>query len=337
MKAPPLKLGELTVSPPVLLAPMAGLTDAAMRRTSLAFGAGLAFTEVVNAEALVRGSRRTAFLLETLEGESPVAAHFYGRDPEVMARAAELAWRTGRFAVIDVNCGCPVRKIVAKGCGAALMADPERIGAIVRAMRGATPLPVTVKTRIGWSADRWHVLEVAREAEAGGAAAIIVHGRYAVDHHGGPADWDAIAAVKRGVGIPVVGNGGVLCAGDVEAMFLRTGVDGVMVGRGAIGNPWIFAEACATLGYPPPAGVTGIEESRRATLDAHFARLVELKTREQAFRKRCVLPPADAAALVFRPHLLKYMRGTPLIGELRRRLDGMRSEAALLDALKGIA
>jgi len=231
MPPEPLRIGKLTIETPVLLAPMAGYTDAAMRSLCLRSHCGLVFTEVINAEGIRHGSHRTIHLLETWPGERPVAAHLYGASPDAMAEAAAFVERTGRFDLVDVNCGCPVRKIVVKGAGVALMKDPAKIGAIVRAMRGATVLPVTVKTRLGLSPERANVAEVAQAVEEAGGAGIVVHARYAVNRHTGRADWEALAAVKAARRIPVIG-------------------------KAAVGNPWIFQEAyCLLRGEPfaPPS------------------------------------------------------------------------------------
>lgn len=322
---PPLRIGPVTIDPPVLLAPMAGYTDAAMRSLCREFHCGGSFTEVVNARGILHasGSNRTLHLLETLPGERPVAAHIYGSEPAVMAEAAARIQALDRFDFVDINCGCPVRKVVAKGAGAALIKAPEKVGAIVSAVRQAVSLPVTVKTRIGFSADRGNVADLVQAAQENGAAAISVHARLAVRKHGGEADWEALALVKSCSRIPVIGNGGVLTASDVPRMFARTGVDGVMVGRAAIGNPWVFEEIRCVLAGRPYAAHT-IEE-HRAIIVEHLARLIRLKTKERACRGRYHLTPEQAAALEFRGHLLKYLAGFPDAVEARRGFSRLRS------------
>jgi tRNA-dihydrouridine synthase B len=329
----PLCIGPVRIDPPVVLAPMAGYTDAAMRSLCREFHCGGCFTEVVNARGILHGSTRTLHLLETMPGERPVAAHIYGSEPAVLAEAAARIHAMDRFDFVDINCGCPVRKIVAKGAGAALIKEPEKIGAIVRAVRQAVPLPVTVKTRIGFSPDRANVADLVQAAQENGAAAITVHARFAVRKHGGEADWDALALVKSCSRIPVIGNGGVLSASDVPRMFARTGVDGVMVGRAAIGNPWVFDEIGCVLAGRAYAGHTVAEH--RAVIAEHLARLIRLKTRERACPGRYRLTPEQAATLEFRGHLLKYLAGFPDAVAARRGFSRLRSPEDVLALVDG--
>ena len=235
--------------PPVFLAPMAGFTNAAMRRICHRFGAGLTYTEMVNATGVLHASDKTWHLLETFPDEGPVAAHLYGADPAILGEAAARVGALGRFAAIDLNAGCPVRKITSSGAGAALMKSPELIGRIVAAMRAATHLPITVKTRLGPQPDQIVVLEILRAVEEAGGAALTVHGRFATQEHSGDVRLDLLAEVKRASRIPVIGNGGVLDAADAVQMFRETGVDAVMVARGATGNPWIFQEIVEAVGH----------------------------------------------------------------------------------------
>jgi len=225
-----------------VLAPMAGYTDAAFRLLCRRRGCARTYTEVVNAEGIARGSRPTLYLLETLPDERPVVAHIYGRDPSVMAAAAVYIESLRRFDQVDVNTGCPVRKIVAKGCGAALMREPERVHEIVRAIVSAVSLPVTVKTRLGPTREELCVSEIAQAAEEGGAAEIAIHARTTAQKHGGEADWRTLARVKAERRIAVLGNGGVATAADALRMIRETGVDGVMIGRAALSDPWLLAE-----------------------------------------------------------------------------------------------
>ncbi len=331
----PLRIGALTVGFPVVLAPMAGYSDAVMRGLARRFHAGLGFTEVASAEGIVRGSRLSLYLLETAPGEAPVAAHVYGADPGRLAEAAAHIERLGRFQAIDLNCGCPVPKIVSKGAGAALMKDPERIGRIVRAMREAVALPITVKTRLGLERGAPTILDVARAAAESGAAAIAVHARYAHDRHAGPADWEALARVKAACPIPVLGNGGVQSARDVFRMVAETGVDGVMIGKAAIGNPWIFEEAWALAGgrtYCPPDTA-----ARRALIAEHLDLLIRHKGGDPAtgerHRKR---HPEQAGVLHFRAHLAGYARGYALATALRRSLQAMRTPEDVMAAVDAL-
>lgn len=334
MKIRPLRVGNVTIRFPVGLAPMAAFTDSAMRSLHLEFECGVVFTEVVNAAALVHRSKRTFHMLDTLPGERPIAAHMYGGEPEILARAAVAVQELGRFDFIDINCGCPVRKIVAKGAGAALMKEPARLEAIVRAVSRAVSLPVTVKTRTGFSEGTGSVFDVAAAAEAGGAAALSVHARLAISHHRGDADWRTLAELKRKSTIPVLGNGGINGPHDVQRMLEQTGVDGVLIGRAAIGNPWIFREARRLLErdtQPPHSPAEHCEVIRE-----HLRRLHEQKCREAQWRRRSLLPPEQAAAVHFRGHLFRYLSGLPGWSDVRRRLNDMRSLDDIMEAAESV-
>jgi nifR3 family TIM-barrel protein len=333
-RVPPLEIGRLIIPVPVILAPMAGYTDAAMRSLCCRFGAGLTFTEVVNAQGLLHDSRLTFHLLETFAGERPVAAHLYGSNAEDLARAACHVEQLGRFDVIDVNCGCPVRKIVAKGAGVALMKQPALVERIVRGIRDAVTLPVTIKTRLGLVPEEDRVMDVAAAAEQGGAAAVSVHARYASSHHVGPAQWDSLARIKQLCGIPVIGNGGIDTPQDAVEMFRETGVDGVMIGRAAVGNPWFFLEVRELLGQPlsMDEGIT----ARRAVIEEHLRLLLELTEKSQRLRRRSRLIPDQAAALHFRGHLHKYLAGLPGWRTVRRSLQEMNSSEKIMAAVDSV-
>ena len=326
-----MKIADVSIDCPVFLAPMAGYTDAAFRSICRDCGCDMTMTEVVNAEAIVHGSRRTMHLLETVPGERPVGAHIYGCKPDIMARAAVTIEQLDRFDLIDINCGCPVRKIVAKGSGVALMSDPEKIADIVRTVREAVQLPVTVKTRLGIDPEHRTLSEVAQAVEEAGGSAIFVHARFASSRHSGPADWDALARVKSERGIPVIGNGGVSVASDVPAMLEQTGVDGVMIGRAAVGNPWIFDEIHCLLcgGTRKPHGPT----EHRAMIARHLEGLIALKSMEKRYRRRRSLPADQAAARHFRSHLVRYMSGMRGWRELTRNLQQINTAEAVMEAV----
>ena len=330
MKIPPLRIGALAIDFPVLLAPMAGYTDTAFRTLCLRYHAGAVFTEVVNADGVIRGSRPTLHLLETVPGERPIAAHIYGANPDSMAQAAAFIETLGRFDFIDINAGCPVRKIVAKGAGAALMKSPDKIQAIVRAVRGAVRLPVTVKTRIGYSKDKMNISEVAHAVEAGGGQAISIHARFAANQHKGPADWETLARIKAERKIPVIGNGGVSKPQDALDMLSQTGVDGVMIGRAAVGNPWLF-DAIRSLADGAPHIPHCLEEHRAVILE-HLEKLTAL-IRKQNRRRKSKLPVEDTAVLQFRAHLIRYLAGFRDYIDVRRGLQSMHTPAALVEAV----
>jgi len=255
----------------VLLAPMAGVTEAPFRGICKRMGAGLTYTEMVSTTGLHFNphSRASEVLLRFDPAETPVAVQIFGADPAMMAeQAARLVERLGEdVALLDINMGCPVTKVVAKGEGSALMQRPKLAAEIVSAVAEAVaPLPVTVKFRKGWDEESANAAGFARSMESAGAAALAVHGRTRGQFYKGPADWKTIAEVKAAVSVPVIGSGDVFSARDVVAMIEQTGVDGVMVARGAQGNPWIFREARALLEtgepIPRPTPLERIEMAR---------------------------------------------------------------------------
>lgn len=245
-----MKIGTLDLENPLVLAPMAGITELPFRRLAKEAGCALVVSEMVSANGLVHRARKTEALLMSHPAERPLAVQIFGSDPVVMKGAASIVESTGAD-LLDINLGCSVRKIVRQGAGVALMRDPERLEAILKAVRGALTLPFTVKMRTGWEPSGVQALRTARLAESCGVDAVVVHPRTAVQGFGGEADWSVIAKVKEALSIPVIGNGDILGPDDVVRMQRRTGCDGVMIGRAAIGNPWIFTQALDRLADRP--------------------------------------------------------------------------------------
>ena len=235
------KIGNVEIPNPFVLAPMAGVTDLAFRRLCKEQGAGLICMEMVSAKALLYKNRNTKPLLETRPEEEPVAVQLFGSDPEIMSEMA-LQLEEGPYAIIDVNMGCPVPKIVNNGEGSALMKDPKLVEQILTALVKAIDKPVTVKIRKGFDDDHVNAVEIAKIAEACGVAAVAVHGRTRAQYYSGQADWDIIAQVKDAVKIPVIGNGDVDSPEKAKAILEQTGCDGVMIGRAAYHYPWRMAE-----------------------------------------------------------------------------------------------
>ncbi len=242
-----MRIGNLQLSNNLILAPLAGITDLAFRTIVRRYGCGLCYTEMVSADGLVRGHRGSLNYLRSGTGDRPLIAQIFGSDPVVLAAAARIIEEGGLADAVDINMGCPVKPVVRRGAGAALMREPEKVRLILQAARKATGLPLTVKIRSGWSAQERNAIEIARIAEGEGVDAIAVHPRTASQGFSGRADWAVITEVKKALRIPVIGNGDVETPEDVNAMLGRTGCDGVMIGRSALGNPWIFRNALSLL------------------------------------------------------------------------------------------
>ncbi len=270
-----MKIKDLELKNNVLLAPMAGVTDKAFRMITKPFGPGLMYTEMVSGKGLFYNSKKTADLLETEEDEKPVATQLFGHEPDVLASIAEKALGFGA-QLIDINMGCPAPKIIGSGDGSALSKTPQLAGEIVAAVVAAVDVPVTVKIRKGWDDSLVNAVEMAQIAEKNGASAVTVHGRTRQQFYSGTADLDIIKAVKQSVSIPVIGNGDIIDEDSAKHMLEYTGCDGIMIGRGAQGNPWIFERVIHYLEtgekLPPPT-----PEERTAKMREHLELLIKYK------------------------------------------------------------
>jgi nifR3 family TIM-barrel protein len=257
-----MKIGPIDLTPPFALAPMAGMTDTAFRRlVKRKGGCGLVVSEMVSSEGLVRGIDRTLEYAEYTEEERPVSIQIFGGDPEKMAAAAQIVEGIGAD-IVDVNMGCPVPKIAKHNAGCSLMREPEHAADVVRAMARAVRIPVTVKMRAGWDADDINAPDLARRMEDAGAAALAVHGRTAAQSYSGFSDWDLIATVAEGVSIPVFGSGDCVDPEQIVQRLRDGRVSGVLVGRGALRNPWIFEQAASMLAGQPARPVTAAERGQ---------------------------------------------------------------------------
>ena len=262
---PKLTIGGLVLANPVILAPMAGVTDLPFRLLCKESGCGLVVSEMISDNALLFDNDRTLEMLRMEPAERPVAMQIFGSNPELMAQAAQKVEAAGAD-IIDINMGCPAPKIVKNGEGSALMRKPELAQRILRAVVAAVQVPVTVKIRKGWSEQEVNAVELALLAEEAGVAAVAVHGRTREQFYEGKADWQIIREVKEALSIPVIGNGDIWSPADAARMLEQTGCDGIMVGRGCQGNPWLFRDILAYLqtGVVPPA--PSLEERRRFIL-----------------------------------------------------------------------
>jgi len=313
-----MRIGPLTIDPPLVFAPLAGISNLPLRLLAKAEGCGLVTSEMVSCNGLAHESRRTRELMASDPAEKPLAVQIFGSDPALMAAAARQVAEAGAD-LVDINCGCAVRKVVKTGAGVALMRDPAAAGRLLAAVRRAVPgLPLTIKIRSGWEPSGAQALELARRAQDAGVDAITVHPRTAGQGFRGAADWSLIARIKAAVGLPVIGNGDVASAADAGRMLAATGCDGVMVGRAAIGNPFIFREIRAHLagGRVAPPGVA----ERFGVME----RYVRESVRQMGERQAC---------LMMRSRLGWFVKGLPGAGAFRQALKTAAAEGQLLDML----
>ena len=259
----PLALGTLNLPNNLFMAPMAGISDLPVRLLARRYGAALCYTEMVSVNGLVRGGGASFDLLRSTPEDRPLAIQLFGEEPEAMAQGAALVEPYGDL--IDINMGCPVRKVVGSGAGSALMREPLKVAAIIRAVRSRISLPLTIKIRSGWQAGEENYLQIAAIAESEGCAAVTLHPRTRSQMFGGRASWEQIGEVKSRLTIPVIGSGDLFTPQDVAAMLAETGCDGVMLARGAMGNPWLFRDTRRFLAgepFPPPSLAERLEVAR---------------------------------------------------------------------------
>lgn len=303
-------IGDFIPANPFFLAPLAGITDAPTRLLAKEMGAALVYTEMVSAKGMYYGNKNSDGLLRIDPDEKPAAIQLFGGEPEMIAWAARVL-RERDHAILDLNMGCPVPKVVKNGEGSALMKDPEAVRRLVAAAVENAGRPVTVKIRSGWDAGSVNAPEIALAAQEAGAAAVAVHGRTREQFYAGKADWSVISRVAEAVSVPVIGSGDVFSGADALRMMEETGCDYVMIARGALGNPWIFREALALYEGRPLPEPPGLAEKIRV-----IRRHLTLAVREKGER---------VAVMELRKHLGWYLKGVPGSAALRRRANSLET------------
>ena len=321
MKKQPLKIGDLQLDTPFVLAPLAGITDKAMRSLCAKQGASLVYTEMVSGKGLWYGDRKSRKLLEIGEDEGLVAYQLFGSDPEIMAHAVKDL-KDEKNPLVDLNVGCPVPKVVKNGEGSALLKKLDLLHDVVEAMVKNAGKPVTAKIRMGFERGTNTAVETAKVLESAGVAAVAVHGRTREQFYEGKADWDVIGEVKAAVSVPVIGNGDVMSGQDAIDMMQRTGCDGVMMARGALGNPWIFRDATALWkGEELPEAPT--DEERIKMLLKHLDLIIEDKGERIAVRE-------------IRKHVGWYIKGMHGAAAFRREVNGIDDAAVMRAAIEAL-
>lgn len=318
-----MRIGTVEIPTPLVLGPMAGVTDLAFRTICRELGAGYTITEMVSAKALCYQDKKTLPLLKLGEGEHPCATQLFGSDPISVEEGAGLALEKSGADILDFNMGCPVPKIVSAGDGSALMKDPERAGRVLEAaVKGAGGKPVTVKFRLGWDKGSINCVEFAKVMEQAGASAVAVHGRTRAQMYSGRANWDYIRAVKDAVSIPVIANGDVFNAQEAVHILKYTGADMVMIARATFGNPWIFQQAAAALAGEPIPSLPSLDERMDMAL--------------RQFELACAHKGEKIACLEARKYYAWYLKGIPHSGYYKEQICRIETAQDIYTVTRGI-
>ncbi len=311
-----LKIGNVTLENNIILAPMAGITDKSFRKICKEYGPGLVCTEMVSGKGLYYDDTKTKVLLDTEQEKRPVSMQIFGSEPEAMGYAAKYV---SKFAdIIDINLGCPAPKVVKNGDGSKLLLNLELLEKVVDSVVQNSTVPVTVKIRKGWDSKNIVAVEVAKIVERLGVSAITVHGRTREEYYSGQADWDIIKEVKKSVNIPVIGNGDIKSKEDALKMFEYTGVDGIMIGRAALGNPWIFKDIISYLKGEKVGTVSN--EEKYKTIIKHINYETEEKGELVGIKE-------------MRKHICAYIKNMPDATTLRQKINNIETKNELITCL----
>ncbi len=315
------KIGNIEIKNQVVLAPMAGFSNTSYRKIIKQMGCGLIYAEMVSDKAITYGSKKTFDLLKMSEEERPIAQQIFGSDKESFVTAAKEIEKTMHPDIIDINMGCPVPKVAIKSqAGSALLKNPEKIYEIVSAVVSSVSVPVTVKIRSGWDEEHKNAVEVAKICEQAGASAITIHGRTRAQGYAGHADWNIIKQVKDAVSIPVIGNGDILSCYDAKRMLLETECDAIMIGRGALGNPWLIKE-CVEYLEEDKTPIPPTNQQKIEMMKTHYHLLEQDKNEK-------------IALLEIRSNILYYLKNMPQSKDIKTKICMTKTKKELLQVLE---